>query len=66
MRVYRLTLVWVLLLGLVGLLGLFGWGWFVRGLEIPNVLFSAVLGALGTLIGAIIRNNGTPPSAGTA
>ena len=64
MKVYRLTLMFILLVGLTGVLGLFAWGWYHQGLEIPNVVYSATLGALGTMMGAVIRNNGGPPTGG--
>ena len=66
MKLLRLTYVFVLMSGLLMVLAVFCWGWLSVGAEIPNMLFSAVLGVLGTVCGAIIRNNGDGPPPGAA
>lgn len=47
----KLAGTYLVAMALVALLGVFVWGWYRTGRPIPEVVFTGLLGLVGTLVG---------------
>lgn len=53
--VMRAGIVYLVACGLLAMLGLFVFGWFINGRDIPDIIFNALLGLLGSIVAHFVH-----------